>query len=111
MVASNGPAAEQKSRMNNADLSKYFSNFYISEEIGVNKPDSKFFNVIFESLDNKDKSSFLMIGDDLTSDIKGAINAGIDSCWINKKCEKNSLGINPTFTIKSLKELLVCLVD
>ena len=52
-----------------------------------------------------------MIGDDLTSDIKGAINAGIDSCWINKKCEKNSLGINPTFTIKSLKELLGYLED
>lgn len=111
MVASNGPVAEQKPRMDNADLSKYFSNFYISEEIGVNKPDSKFFDVIFESLDNKDKSSILMIGDDLTFDVQGAINAGIDSCWINEKCEKNSLGINPTFAIKSLKELSVCLVD
>ena len=95
--------------MDNAELSKYFSNFYISEEMGVNKPDPKFFDIIFESIKNKDKSSILMIGDDLTFDVQGAINAGIDSCWINKKSKKNSLRINPTFKINSLKELLVYL--
>ena len=37
--------------------------------MGVNKPDSKFFEIIFEQIKNKDKSSILMIGDDLTTDI------------------------------------------
>ena len=97
--------------MENAELSKYFSNFYISEEMGVNKPDLKFFDIIFESIENKDKSSILMIGDDLTFDVQGAINAGIDSCWINKKGKENSLGINPTFIINSLEELLVYLEE
>ena len=97
--------------MDNAELSKYFSYFFISEEMGVNKPESKFFDIIFESIENKDKSSILMIGDDLTFDIQGAINAGIDSCWINKKSKENSLGINPTFIINSLEELLVYLEE
>ena len=74
--------------------------------MGVNKPDKKFFDIIFENIENKDKSSILIIGDDLTSDVQGAINAGIDSCWFNKKGKENSLGIKPTFTIRSFDELL-----
>lgn len=74
--------------------------------MGVNKPDSRFFDIIFRQIKNKDKSSILMIGDDLTTDIQGAIDAGIDSCWFNKKNRENTLGINPTFTIKSFGEIL-----
>ena len=74
--------------------------------MGVNKPDSRFFDIIFEKIKNKDKSSILMIGDDLTTDIQGAIDAGIDSCWFNSKNRENTLGINPTFTIKSFEEVL-----
>ena len=106
VVASNGPVAEQKPRLDNAGLSRYFSRFFISEAMGVNKPDKKFFDIIFENIENKDKSSILIIGDDLTSDVQGAINAGIDSCWFNKKGKENSLGIKPTFTIRSFDELL-----
>ena len=105
IIASNGPCSEQKPRLDNANLSKYFSGFFISEEMGVNKPDSRFFEIILKKIKNKDKSSILMIGDDLTTDIQGAIDAGIDSCWFNSKNRENTLGINPTFTIKSFEEI------
>ena len=74
--------------------------------MGVNKPDKKFFDIILENIGNQDKSSILMIGDDLSSDIQGAINVGINSCWFNQKGKENSLGIKPTFTIYSFEELL-----
>lgn len=74
--------------------------------MGVNKPDSRFFDIILKKIKNKDKSSILMIGDDLTTDIQGAIDVGIDSCWFNSKNRENTLGINPTFTIKSFEEIL-----
>lgn len=74
--------------------------------MGVNKPDEKFFEIIFQKIKNKDKSSILMVGDDLTTDIQGAINVGIDSCWFNKKNKDNTLGLKPTFTIKSFKEII-----
>ena len=77
--------------------------------MGVNKPDKRFFDIIFENIENKDKSSILIVGDDLTSDVQGAINAGIDSCWFNKKGKENFLGIQPTITIYSLEELLAYL--
>ena len=77
--------------------------------MGVNKPDKRFFDIIFENIENKDKSSILIVGDDLTSDVQGAINAGIDSCWFNKKGKENSLRIQPTITIYSLEELLAYL--
>ena len=106
IVASNGPVAEQKPRLDNAGISRYFSRFFISEAMGVNKPDKKFFDIILENIGNQDKSSLLMIGDDLSSDIQGAINVGINSCWFNQKGKENSLGIKPTFTIYSFEELL-----
>ena len=108
-IASNGPVAEQRPRLVNAGLSRFFSRFFISEELDVNKPDKRFFDIIFENIENKDKSSILIVGDDLTSDVQGAINAGIDSCWFNKKGKENSLGIQPTITIYSLEELLAYL--
>ena len=73
--------------------------------MGVNKPNFRFFDIIFRKIKNKDKSSILMIGDDLYTDIQGAINAGIDSCWFNAKNKVNTLGIFPTFTIKSFGEI------
>ena len=109
IIASNGPGNEQRPRLENAHLSEYFSNFFISGEIGANKPDLKFFDCIFSEIKNKDKSSILMIGDDLKSDIQGAVNAGIDSCWFNWKEKENTPGIQPTYTIKSLKEIYKCL--
>ncbi len=106
VIASNGPKSEQVPRLKNANLYKYFSKIFVSEEIGVNKPDKKFFDIIFNQIENKHKSSILMIGDDLTTDIQGAINAGIDSCWFNYKDKSVNSKIIPTFSIKSYNELI-----
>mgnify|MGYP000163987907 CR=1 FL=1 len=51
------------------------------------------------------RSRVLMVGDDLLADIKGGINAGIDTCWVNFANEENKTGIQPKYTVHSYEEL------
>lgn len=99
-ITTNGLAFNQHSRIKLSGIINYISHTFISEELGAQKPEKAFFNKVFEIVNEKDKSKVLVIGDSVTSDIAGAINAGIDSCFIgDKEC-------NATYKIKNLKELM-----
>lgn len=106
VITSNGPKNQQYFRLDNADFSKYFSKVFLSEEVGYNKPDVKFFDAVFNSIENKDKSKILIIGDSLSSDIRGGINAGIDTCWFNMRNKGNTSNIQPTYEINNLQEVV-----
>lgn len=77
---------------------------FISEAIGVSKPRKGFFDYCFEHID-AEKEDVLLIGDSLISDIKGAVEYGIDSCWYNRKKAANNSGLTPTYEIGSLWDL------
>ena len=77
-IATNGPVFTVMGRINASDLAKYADGIYISEKIGASKPDPAFFEYIFADLGDHDTSHYLMIGDRLSSDIKGANNTGMD---------------------------------
>lgn len=109
-IITNGPKSQQYTRLKNAKISQYFSYVFVSEEIGYNKPDIKFFEYMFEKLEEKDKTKMLIIGDSLTSDIQGGINAGLDTCWYNVDYKENMTTINPNYEINKLDELLSILV-
>jgi len=102
-LATNGLADVQNPRFAGSDLAKYFQHIFISEEIGHPKPDPEFFQHIFAKLPHK-KSS-IIIGDNLTSDIKGGNDFGIDTCWFNQNKRINKSGIIPNFEISDLREL------
>ena len=102
-LATNGLADVQNPRFADSDLSKYFQHIFISEEIGHPKPNSEFFEHIFSKLPHKE--STIIIGDSLTSDIKGGNDFGIDTCWFNPNKRNNKSGIIPTFEIYDLAEL------
>jgi len=102
-LATNGLADVQNPRFADSYLSKYFKHIFISEEIGYPKPDSEFFEHIFRKLSHKE--SAIIIGDSLTSDIKGGNDFGIDTCWFNPNKRINKSGIIPTFEISDLSEL------
>lgn len=106
-AGSNGVADIQWQRMEGAGIQHFFEEVFISEEIGVEKPDPHFFNHIFDTLKDYNKEEFLMVGDSLTSDIKGANNAGIDSVWYNY-AELSVAGVEAesTYTITNLLDLL-----
>lgn len=104
-IVTNGITKVQKSRYALSKLDKYFSAMFISEEIGISKPDIEYFNVVFEKIGLKNKDEALIIGDSLTSDIRGGNNAGIDTCWYNPSGKQNDKGAICTYEIAHLKEL------
>ncbi len=83
-IITNGTASVQYSRIKKSGIADYFEHLFISEEIGHQKPAKEFFDKIFETYPDVKKEDMLVIGDSLSSDIQGALNAGIDCCYLNK---------------------------
>ena len=104
-VITNGLVETQKYRMKGSGLDKYFESSFISEKVGANKPSSIFFDHVKNNIEGFDASKALVIGDSLTSDIKGGNLAGIDTCWICREGTVNDTEIKPTYVINSLREL------
>lgn len=104
-IVTNGLKEVQNKRIKQSIISKYFEDVIISEEVNVAKPDSKIFEIALNNLNHVDKSKVLMVGDSLTSDIKGGINFGIDTCWYNPNKIVNSTDIKPTYEISELSQL------
>jgi 2-haloacid dehalogenase len=104
-LASNGTASVQKGRMTSANLYRFFEISFVSQEIGHNKPSREYFEAAFARIPGFDKSKCLMVGDSLTSDIQGGINAGIPTCWVNTFGKMNTTAIHPDYEISSLAEL------
>lgn len=106
-IITNGAKIVQQGRLTDLPLMQYFDGVFISEEVGFDKPKKEYFDHVFLNIPEKDKSKCLVIGDSLSSDILGAVNYGIDCCWIS---EKTSSEIKPTYQISNLKELLNILI-
>jgi len=103
---SNGVLNTQLVRVKAAKLNDLFDKMYISEAIGVNKPDPRFIEYIINDDKSFDKTKALIIGDSLTSDIKLGVNTNIDTCWFNFNNQTNNSDIKPTYEIHSLLELI-----
>lgn len=105
-IVTNGVGKTQKMRIEQSRINRYISGLFISEDVGYQKPDTRFFEYVFDKLEIKksDLRNVLLVGDSLTSDIQGAKNAKIDSCWFNPY-DHQTCGIIPTYTITNLKQL------
>jgi putative hydrolase of the HAD superfamily len=110
-LASNGIADVQRGRIHAAGIGSFFKGIYISEELGVQKPDTRFFT---QMLENEQllgqKKSCLMIGDSLSSDIKGGFESGLDTVWINSGSHEPK-DVQPTYTLSQVDELLLLLTS
>lgn len=104
-LITNGLESVQKARLSNYELEKFFDVTLISGECGLSKPDSLIFQHCLDLLGHKDKASVIMIGDSLSSDIRGANNFGIDSCWFNPHRQEMDPTCYPTFTAESLVDI------
>ena len=104
-LASNGTAKVQAGRMTSANLYRFFEQVFVSEEIGFNKPSPDYFEACFAQIPDFDKRKTLMVGDSLTSDMKGANNAGIAACWVNAAGGPRRPDIHIDYEIKGLCEL------
>lgn len=103
-ILTNGFTIAQHARIAGSPLRDTFEAIIASEETGYKKPQPEIFEYTFQKLGITDPSRVLMIGDSLTSDIQGGINAGIDTCWFNPDRRENQTDIQPTYEIHSWAE-------
>ena len=103
-LASNGTASVQKGRMTSANLYRFFETVFVSQEIGHNKPSKAYFDACFASIPGFDPAKAMIVGDSLSSDIKGGINAGIKTVWVNPE-HKPCGDIKPDYEIEALHQL------
>ena len=104
-IVSNGTAKVQEGRIGSSGIAKYMDGIFISQLLGANKPDKQFFDICFSEIPDFSLSETVIIGDSLSSDIKGGINAGIITVWFNPKGIENDNDIKPDYTIKELSEV------
>lgn len=103
-VVSNGAEKVQEGRMSTADISHCFKDIFISEVVGFEKPNVEFFNKVFSQIENFNADEAVIIGDSLSSDIKGGKNAKIKTVWFNPNGLEHG-DIVPDFQISSLDEI------
>lgn len=106
MVAvSNGTESVERGRLKLSGYEKYFDEVLISEAVGVSKPNPKIFQMAIRKLGIEYTDKVLVVGDSLSADIQGAVNAGLDSCWVNLNEAENTTDLTPTYEVHSLQEL------
>ena len=105
-LITNGLTVVQRARLAHSGLGSSFEAVVISDEEGVSKPHPDIFRIAFDRMGNPRKDEVLMVGDGLTSDIRGANGFGIDACWYNPEGKPPIPGVHYKYEIRSLTELL-----
>lgn len=104
-LTSNGTAKVQAGRLKSAGIRPYFQEIFISQELGANKPDVLYFQRCAERIPGFDPQRTMIVGDSLTSDIQGGINAGLHTCWVNPRHVSCPEDIRPEYEIEGLCQL------
>lgn len=104
-VVTNGFDRVQSRRVAESGLKEFVEEVFVSEKLDSEKPSRKIFDTALRSLGVENRERVLMVGDSLTSDIQGGINAGLDTCWYNPNHAENPGKVIPTYEIASLEEL------
>ncbi len=102
-LVSNGTTAVQRGRMASAGIAPLFEEIFLSEELGYVKPQREFFDACFASINGFDLTRAIILGDSLTSDIRGGKGVGMQTCWFNPRGEQAE-GIVPDHEIRHLDE-------
>jgi len=110
-IVTNGVSKTQDRRLRDSGLHPFFKNVFVSEDTGYQKPMKEYFDYVFARIPNFSLEHGLIIGDSLSSDIKGGMLAGLDTCWFNPKVKPNNTEIQPTYQIQTLEELFQILND
>ncbi len=104
-IITNGFKEVQYLKIANSGLAPYFDQIHISEEIGFKKPEPEIFHYAAK-LARASQDQCIMIGDNLDTDIAGAVNAGIDHIYFNPTGEIKKSPV-VMIEVKNLPELLL----
>lgn len=102
----NGNAMVQRGRFQKSPVMRCVEDFFISGEIGYEKPDVRYFEAVFSKIRGFDRQKTLLVGDSPTSDLVGAMRAGIDSCYVDRRGKCLPAHITPTYRVSDLRGLV-----
>lgn len=103
-IVTNGVANTQKNRLRKSGLLPFFTEIFVSETVGHQKPKKEYFDYVLTHIKESDKEKIILVGDSLTSDIKGANESGITCVWLNLKEQELPEEYKPDFIIGDIKE-------
>ena len=104
-MCSNGFHEVQYKKLAACGFRDYFDTIILSEDAGVNKPSPLYFNYAFK-VSCADRETTLMIGDNLQTDIQGALSAGIDALLFNRwQVSVGESAVKPTFVVDKLLDI------
>ena len=104
-IVTNGVTATQLRRFRESGIDQYMKRIFISEETGYQKPMKEYFDYCFERIESFEADKTIIIGDSLSSDMKGGNNAGIATCWYNPKHLQKNPEIKIDYEIVDIKDL------
>ncbi len=118
-VVSNGTIAAQTKKLKRSGIGELMDGIFLSEEIGIEKPNIGFFDAVFDDLAYDFATAIadgaweapptlaevIIVGDSLTSDIQGGMNAEITTCWYNPEHKEVPEGYRVDYSISNLNEL------
>ncbi len=82
-LISNGLVFYQFKKIGRLHLKHYFDHFFISEAVGLQKPDSRIFEAASQQFKVSPETA-VMVGDSWNSDILGSTQAGLTAVWFNR---------------------------
>ncbi len=105
-IITNGIASVQRGRFEPSPLREFVQALFISEEIGAEKPHPAYFDAVAAKIPDFDRKKALVVGDSISSDMRGGVMAGIDTCWFNPKGKSAPADLPITYTIGTLEALV-----
>ena len=104
-VVSNGTIVAQTKKLERSGLGRWMNGIFLSEQLGAEKPNPAFFEKVFAALTDIPKEDMLIVGDSLTSDMKGGLMAGIPTCWYNSQSLPRPADMAIAFEIQNLQQV------
>lgn len=105
-LITNGNAASQKTRLEHSGLLHSITDTFVSEVVGVGKPDLRYFQYVEEHIPGFEKEKAVVIGDSPSSDLQGAVNAGLDSIWYTGALKSFQNEVPYTYRAESYEEIV-----
>lgn len=105
-IVTNGFTVTQQARLKKFGMEKYADDYFISEQVGYDKPDPRFMEYVFSNIPDFDRNKAVLIGDSATSDMKSAMDSGIDGFWFNPKGNILPEGIKITYEGRSYGDII-----
>lgn len=104
-VVSNGTIIAQTKKLERSGLGQWMDGIFLSEQLGAEKPSPQFFRQVFAALPDIPPSDMLIVGDSLTSDMQGGLNAGVPTCWYNPQSLPRPADMAIAFEIQNLQQI------